>query len=174
RNHQKTLYIIFFSLVLPLVFSIKVTEENKENSKTESEENSTDGSCQSSPRGVLEIPTSSIHSDTASSNDSSSSIDRSLSPEGTVLECHSSQWRNLIGGLLQRKKRNIMRLSTFPPAMKASCLERKCLGMFQSGEEQPKGGLVQLEIPMRKPCWRNFDLQELVAATDNFSHGKFL
>ncbi|KAL0917176.1 hypothetical protein M5K25_012223 [Dendrobium thyrsiflorum] len=144
--------------------------ENKENSKTESEENSTDGSCQSSPRGVLEIPTSSVHSDSGSSNESSSSIDRSLSPEGTVLECHSSQWRNLIGGLLQRKKRTIMRLSTFPPAMKASCLERKCLGMFQSGEEQSKAGLVQLEIPMRKPCWRNFDHQELVVATDNFSH----
>ncbi|PKU73478.1 Receptor-like cytosolic serine/threonine-protein kinase RBK1 [Dendrobium catenatum] len=144
--------------------------ENKESSKTESEENSSDGSCQNSPRGVLETPTSSVHSDSGSSNESSSSIDRSLSPEGTVLECHSSQWRNLIGGLLQRKKRSIMRLSTFPPAMKASCLERKCLGISQSGEEQSKGGLVQLEIPMRKPCWRNFDHQELVVATDNFSH----
>ncbi|KAK8966362.1 Receptor-like cytosolic serine/threonine-protein kinase RBK1 [Platanthera guangdongensis] len=144
-------------------------EENKEFSKMESEENNTDSSGQNSPRGVLEIPISSVHSDVGSSGESSSS-DRSINSDGTLTESHGSQWRNLIGGLLSRKKKSMIKFSSFPPANKALNLERKSLGILHSSEEPSNLGLIQLEIPMRRPSWRHFDFQELAVATDNFSN----
>ncbi|KAG0471547.1 hypothetical protein HPP92_016093 [Vanilla planifolia] len=149
-----------------------VVVETKDRSKTESEENS-DGSGQNSPRGVLETPISSVHSDGGSCTDTSS-LERTTTPDGTVLESHISQWRSLLGGLLLRKKRRIMRLSTFPQAMRGFVLERKNSVSSPVGEELSRDGQADLEIPMRRPSWRNFNYQELAAATNNFSHDNLI
>ncbi|KAG0471537.1 hypothetical protein HPP92_016083 [Vanilla planifolia] len=73
-----------------------VVVETKDRSKTESEENS-DGSGPELPRGVLELQ----------------------------YRVYILMWRSQLGGLLLRKKRRIMRLSTFPQAMWGFVLERK-------------------------------------------------
>lgn len=150
-------------------FLITAAEESKANLKMKS----TDGSSQRSPRGVLEIPISGFHSDGGNNSESSSS-ERSISQDGRLLESHNSQWRNLIGGLLLRKSTSIRRLSTFPPSSRGSISERKSFASSPSGKDQSRTQLAQQEIPMRRPSWRNFDYQELVVATDNFSYGNFI
>ncbi|PKA56081.1 Receptor-like cytosolic serine/threonine-protein kinase RBK1 [Apostasia shenzhenica] len=146
-----------------------IEEENKEIVKNESDDHSNDCSNEGSPRGVLEVPISSVHSDGGSSSESSSS-GRSVALCGSVLESQSSQWKSLIGGLLLRRKKSIMRSSTFPPAARGNGSERKRSGSFRMGEDKGWCEAAQLEIPMRRPSWRNFDYQELMAATNNFSH----
>ncbi|KAG0447883.1 hypothetical protein HPP92_028105, partial [Vanilla planifolia] len=42
------------------------------------------------------------------------------------------------------------------------------------GEELSRDGQADLEIPMRRPSWRNFNYQELAAATNNFSHDNLI
>lgn len=146
-------------------------EEGKEaNLKLQRDDQSFDSSEQTSPRGVLEIPISNGESDGSNSISSSASSmsNRSISPDGSVLECHSLQWRNLIGGLLLRKKRSMMRASTFPPAAAVLGLQGS-LARTRAIEDQMEGAGSQLEVPRGRPSWRSFDYQELAAATDNFS-----
>ncbi|KAG0447966.1 hypothetical protein HPP92_028082 [Vanilla planifolia] len=81
---------------------------------------------------------SSVHSDGGSCTDTSS-LERTTTPDGTVLESHISQWRSLLGGLLLRKKRRIMRLSTFPQAMQGLCFGEEELSEFSSWRGAIKG-----------------------------------
>ncbi|RWW74184.1 hypothetical protein BHE74_00017896 [Ensete ventricosum] len=145
------------------------------NSVVESEAHSVDGSDQNSPRGVLEISTSSAESDGNSSSSSSetSSLDRSIAPCGTGLESHSVQWRNLIAGFIMRKKRSITRLSTFPPATGRSSL-RRALERIRSSKDGTESGRIVVEVKMARPSWRSFAYEELAAATDGFSPDKLI
>lgn len=119
---------------------------------------------------MLEIPISSADSDGSSGGSSgseTSSVDRTIGPDGSVLESHSLQWRTLISGLILRKKRTMMRLSTFPPAAAG-------LGLCRTPSEKDRIESVEItaETARGRPSWRSFDHQELAAATDNFSPGK--
>ncbi|KAI0495578.1 hypothetical protein KFK09_021879 [Dendrobium nobile] len=109
------------------------------------------------------------HSDGGSNSESSSS-ERSTSPDGSMFESHNSQWRSLISGLLLRKYMSTRRLFTFPPSSWGSASVRKNSENFRSCKELSRIELTQQEIPMNRPTWRNFDYQELVVATNNFSH----
>lgn len=147
------------------------TRENIKSPEANPDDNISNSSDQNSPRGVLQIPISSADSDGDGSGSSSSDIspgNPSIAPDGTVLESHSLQWRTLIGGFILRKKRCMMRLSTFPPAMAAG------LGLqgTQSEKDRMESGEITAEIGRGRPSWRSFDYQELAAATDNFSPGK--
>ncbi|KAJ8466121.1 hypothetical protein OPV22_028673 [Ensete ventricosum] len=143
------------------------------NSVVESEAHSVDGSDQNSPRGVLEISTSSAESDGNSSSSETSSLDRSIAPCGTGLESHSVQWRNLIAGFIMRKKRSITRLSTFPPATGRSSL-RRALERIRSSKDGTESGRIVVEVKMARPSWRSFAYEELAAATDGFSPDKLI
>ncbi|XP_073105644.1 receptor-like cytosolic serine/threonine-protein kinase RBK1 isoform X4 [Elaeis guineensis] len=141
--------------------------ENRRNSEVKPDDSICDGSNQNSPRGVLEIPISSADSDGSSSSGSEpSAVDRTIAPDGLVLESHSLQWRTLIGGLILRKKRTMMRLSTFPPATAG-------LGLRRTPSEKDRIESVEItaETGRGRPSWRSFDHQELAAATNNFSSG---
>ncbi|XP_020102446.1 receptor-like cytosolic serine/threonine-protein kinase RBK1 isoform X2 [Ananas comosus] len=149
----------------------------KESSRAETDDNiEKENADQTSPRAVLEIPISSADSDSGSSIEISPS-DRSASPEGPVLEPHNSQWRNLIGGLILRKKKSMMRLSTFPPLTSSSGV-RRCLERIRSGRNHNNNleNVKQFKFTPKiedigkwRPSWRSFDYQELAAATDGFS-----
>ncbi|ONK65849.1 uncharacterized protein A4U43_C06F1600 [Asparagus officinalis] len=129
---------------------------DEEKKSASSKEELTDD--QNSPRGVLENSSSSTDSDSGSSSDLSC-LERSS----------SSHWRSLFGGLL-RKKKPMMRFSTFPPILGSSSLER--IGSDES--EKMESGEFQEEILKGRPSWRSFDYQELGVATDNFSPGKLI
>ncbi|XP_010914330.1 receptor-like cytosolic serine/threonine-protein kinase RBK1 isoform X3 [Elaeis guineensis] len=144
--------------------------ENRRNSEVKPDDSICDGSNQNSPRGVLEIPISSADSDGSSSSGSEpSAVDRTIAPDGLVLESHSLQWRTLIGGLILRKKRTMMRLSTFPPATAG-------LGLRRTPSEKDRIESVEItaETGRGRPSWRSFDHQELAAATNNFSSDKLI
>lgn len=149
----------------------KETRKNIKSSKAKPDDNIGNSSDQNSPRGVLQIPISSADSDGGSSSSSSDILsgDRSIAPDGTVLESHSLQWRTLIGGLILRKKRCMMRLSTFPPATTGLGLQET-----QSEKDRMESGEITAEIGRGRPSWRSFDYQELAAATDNFSPDKLI
>lgn len=165
-----------------------VVDESPKNEKVIEIEDGDDHEDQSSPRGVLEIPVS------GSDSDNQSSVSRSLSsrgssfndksPEGEV-DCggeeeagggagvgnpSSTAWRNLVDNL---KWKSIKRLSTFPlvagyELSRKSLMKR--LAKNHNIEEAIDGG--NWAVP--KPSWRNFTLEELAAATDNFSSGEIL
>ncbi|KAL7612439.1 receptor-like cytosolic serine/threonine-protein kinase RBK1 [Lactuca sativa] len=160
-----------------------MNDESPKNEKVIEIEDGDDHEDQSSPRGVLEIPVS------GSDSDNQSSVSRSLSsrgssfndksPEGEV-DCggeeeagggagvgnpSSTAWRNLVDNL---KWKSIKRLSTFPlvagyELSRKSLMKR--LAKNHNIEEAIDGG--NWAVP--KPSWRNFTLEELAAATDNFS-----
>ena len=69
--------------------------------------------------------------------------------------------------LLSRKKKSMMRLSTFPPVTPSSGSE----GRGTDEEQQTECGESEEEISRGRPSWRSFDYQELAVATDNFSPG---
>ncbi|KAL4577901.1 hypothetical protein LXL04_014016 [Taraxacum kok-saghyz] len=168
------------------------SHEAPKNEKVIEIEDGDDHEDQSSPRGVLEIPVS------GSDSDNQSSLSRSLSsrgssfndksPDGEVdsateeegsggaevvnssATAHGLQWRNLVDNL---KWKSIKRLSALP-LMAGYELSRKSLmkrlGKNQSIEDTIEGG--NWAVP--KPSWRNFTLEELATATDNFSSGNLV
>lgn len=145
------------------------TEENKESLKVEPAKKSMDNSYQESPRGVLEIPILDVDSDGGGSSSESSTLDNPI-----VVESHNLQWRSLIGGLFLRKKRSMLRLSTFPQATPVGASLRRSLVMIQCEGAQMGDGGPQTELPRGSPTWRSFDCRELAAATGNFSPDKLI
>ncbi|PIN01360.1 Serine/threonine protein kinase [Handroanthus impetiginosus] len=156
--------------------------EKQEESKTESFETRTkqeEIQEQSSPRGVLEAPTSGSGSD----SDNSSSMDRSSSfgSEKSSVEAERGSagefsygnlhWKKLFG---QVKKTSVWSLSTISLlggyGYDLSKKSRKKLGRHtSSGDAIDCGDFI---VP--KPSWRNFSYEELKQATDGFSPDKLI
>ncbi|KAD7478602.1 hypothetical protein E3N88_01738 [Mikania micrantha] len=171
-------------------------QESLENKKVIEIEDEDDEE-QSSPRGVLEITVSGSDSDNhsiasrclssrgSSFNEKSTAIDgdansatggdEDIDGGGAGLISTSSadqalRWRNLICNL---KWKSFKRFSTVPlvagyELSKKSLMRR--LGKHNNDEVMIDG--VNWVVP--KPSWRNFTLEELAAATDNFAAGKIL
>lgn len=117
-----------------------------------------------SPRGVLEIPISGTESDHSASSSSS------LSSPGKLLaaaERQGQQWKAMIETL---RKKSMQRISTIPLLVSSydisRSLRKRRIGRFRSAEDT-----LQLGGIPTKPSWRNFDYEELQAATDDFSPG---
>ncbi|KAL8194065.1 hypothetical protein R6Q57_026307 [Mikania cordata] len=168
-----------------------MNEESLENNKVIEIEDEDDEE-QSSPRGVLEITVSGSDSDNhsiasrclssrgSSFNEKSTAIDgdtnsatggdEDVDGGGAGLISTSSvdqalRWRNLICNL---KWKSFKRFSTAPlvagyELSKKSLMRR--LGKHNNDEVTIDG--VNWVVP--KPSWRNFTLEELAAATDNFA-----
>lgn len=141
---------------------------------------------QSSPRGVLEIPVSGTDSDSSCSINSSynstfsSSTNSSLSSvldlsnvqgQTVSVENPAANWKSMLGAF---KKRSARRFSSIPLIVNYEISRRnlkKKLRQIRGDED----GIVDCEgFPFLKPTWRNFDIAELAAATDNFSSGFYL
>lgn len=118
---------------------------------------------QSSPRAVLDISVS-----------GSVDSDESSSVEQPVESNHNTQWRNLISGLILRRRKSMARAGTFPQRTKTTGLKRY-LERMRSGKNQIDCGAIAPEILPEiskwRPSWRSFDYSELCAATDKFSSG---
>ncbi|KQK16988.1 receptor-like cytosolic serine/threonine-protein kinase RBK1 isoform X2 [Brachypodium distachyon] len=130
------------------------------NSKDSNDESS-DCVDRSSPRAVLDISLSgSVDSDESSTVEQSAESSRNV------------QWRNLITGLIVRRKKWMARAVTFPQRSKSTGLKRY-LERIRSGKNQMDCSAIAPEIfpeiEKWRPSWRSFDYDELCAATDKFS-----
>ncbi|KAL5753315.1 hypothetical protein ACOSP7_023493 [Xanthoceras sorbifolium] len=120
-----------------------------------------------SPRGVLEIPVLGTDSDSSSSSSSScSSSTEKLTPkrngnrEGNN---YGLQWKSMIDSI---KKKSARRFSVIPLLTNYDLSKKniwKKLARIQSSEDE-----ADIEIPLTRPSWKNFEYAELAAATDNF------
>lgn len=167
------------------------TTETHENSDPESKEeivkkHENSDEDQTSPRGVLEIPVNGPDSDYSSSSSSgsssysSSSMTDKLAIEKALLrENHGGlHWRSMFDSL---KKKSVRRFSTIPLIGSQELLRRNLysnsmrrkLARIRSAEDAIEIDFIE-GIPVPKPSWRSFDLEELVAATDNFSSENLL
>jgi hypothetical protein len=118
---------------------------------------------QSSPRAVLDISVSG-----SVDSDDSSSVEQS------TVSNHNVQWRNLIRRLILRRKKSMGRAVTFPQRSKSRGL-KGYLERMRSGKNQMECSSIAPEILPEigkwRPSWRNFDYDELCAATNRFSSG---
>jgi hypothetical protein len=103
--------------------------------------------------------------------------DDSASVEQSAESNHNTQWRNLISGLILRRKKSMGRAVTFPQRSKSRGL-RGYLERMRSGRNQMDCSAIAPEILPEigkwRPSWRSFDYEELCAATDRFSPGNML
>ncbi|RLM56024.1 receptor-like cytosolic serine/threonine-protein kinase RBK1 isoform X1 [Panicum miliaceum] len=133
--------------------------------KSNSDDNS-DCADRSSPRAVLDMSVS-----------GSVDSDDSASVEQSAESNHNVQWRNLISGLILRRKKSMGRAVTFPQRSKSRGL-RGYLERMRSGKNQMDCSAIAPEvlpeIGKRRPSWRSFDYEELCAATDRFSPEKLI
>ncbi|KAK3131022.1 hypothetical protein QOZ80_6BG0501050 [Eleusine coracana subsp. coracana] len=136
-------------------------DEMPEMSSTSSSDSNSECADRSSPRAVLDISVSG-----SMDSDDSSSIEQSKESN------HSVQWRNLIKGLILRRKKSMDRAVTFPQRSKSRGL-KGYLERMRSGKNQMECSVIAPEILPEigkwRPSWRNFDYDELCAATDRFS-----
>lgn len=165
-----------------------MNEEASKNHKDVEIEDGDDHEEQSSPRGVLEIPVSGSDSDSLSRSLSSrGSSFNDKSPSDYATECGGEEeeddgaraglispstvgqalrWRNLVYNL---KWKSFKRFSTVPLVagyeLSRKSLMKRLGKQYHSNEEAIDGS--NWEVP--KPSWRNFTLEELAAATDDFS-----
>lgn len=96
------------------------------------------------------------------------------------------QWKTIISSLLpksRKKSKDMRRLSTFPPTL-PTCVSENSSSSSSKPKKSLRRGLTGIDdkanqfllpdpslLVSWKPSWRNFDYQELVAATDNFCSG---
>ncbi|KAF0904881.1 hypothetical protein E2562_038607 [Oryza meyeriana var. granulata] len=139
-------------------------EGSKETPKMDpkgSNDDSSECTDQSSPRAVLDLSVSG-----SVDSDESSSVEQSAESN------HNLQWRNLISGLILRRRKSMGRAVTFPQRTKTTGLKRY-LERMRSGKNQIDCGSIAPEILPEiskwRPSWRSFDYNELCAATDKFS-----
>lgn len=152
-----------------------VVEETQQSPKPELRtEPEKDESC--SPRGVLDIPTLGLDADQSSSSFSSSCSDEKLAhAESAVKPQPAAQaqrlhWWSSIDSLRRKSARKFSTITVLGGHDGGSRKGfKKKLERNRSAEDGIDSGA--LPVP-KKPSWRNFDLAELAAATDNFSPGK--
>ncbi|XP_040380985.1 receptor-like cytosolic serine/threonine-protein kinase RBK1 isoform X2 [Oryza brachyantha] len=126
-----------------------------------SNDDSSECTDQSSPRAVLDISVS-----------GSVDSDESSSVEQPAESNHNVQWRNLISGLILRRRKSMGRAVTFPQRSKSTGLKRYLERMRSSKNQIDCGAIapeILPEISKWRPSWRSFDYSELCAATDKFS-----
>ncbi|KAJ4825331.1 putative ribokinase, partial [Turnera subulata] len=133
-----------------------------------------------SPRCVLENPISGSYSDgggggggSSSSSNSNSSI---ISPCSTGSldksklvdqENMSTQWKNMFDSI---KKKSVRRFSVIPLLSTYEVIAKRNLRKKFAKIQHSPDDLVNCDgVFVPKPSWRNFDYEELAAATDNFS-----
>ncbi|KAK7307267.1 hypothetical protein VNO77_40174 [Canavalia gladiata] len=123
---------------------------------------SSDG--ESSPRGILETPVSGTDSEY-----NGSGIFSSCSPEapGKSIgwENHMLPWKSMMDVF---KFKSVRKLTAFPLMGTSSDLTKKNLTKKLARIRSAEDGIDIGAIPT-KPSWRNFDYEELAAATDDFS-----
>ncbi|KAK6923846.1 Serine-threonine/tyrosine-protein kinase, catalytic domain [Dillenia turbinata] len=137
--------------------------ENPETESTETREKLDISEGHVSPRGVFEIPISGGDSDQSSSSWSS---ENSTSQQALIQRIHHGlQWKNIKESL---KKKSVRKLSSFHflgNNKNSRKNMRRRLARIRSADD----GIDCGGFPIPKPSWRNFDYDELAAATDNFS-----
>ncbi|XP_065873056.1 receptor-like cytosolic serine/threonine-protein kinase RBK1 [Euphorbia lathyris] len=163
--------------------------ETRENAEMETVNEAEKKEENPSPRCVLEIPISGTDSDngsvsgatttitgTISSPDSSASTDSTCFTDKLVsdpkADPNASQWKSMFDVL---KKKSVRRFSVIPLLSNYDLMSKKTLKRKLNRVEHPTDVIIDWEgIPFTKPSWRNFDISELEAATDNFSSANLI
>lgn len=153
-------------------------KEEKKNPEMESKGNNKkefSSDDEASPRAILDAPVSGTESDNSGSS-SFSSYSPENSVESTVegklgwKESNMMQWKSMIDVF---KFKSVRRLTAIPllAAVNNDIAKKgltKKLARIRSAEETIDIGAIPT-----KPSWRNFDYDELAAATHDFSSGIF-
>ncbi|KAK4367029.1 hypothetical protein RND71_014909 [Anisodus tanguticus] len=151
---------------------VEIKISGEENEKKQKENNKKDND-QLSPRAVLEIhisSTSDSDNSSISSGERSRSFGSSPSPSPVGSGGEGLSFKNLFD---QMKRKSIRRLSTIPllggyeMLLPKKNIKRKLLARIRSAEEDTIDCCHDFVVP--KPSWRNFSLDELAQATDNFT-----
>lgn len=149
-------------------------KEEKKNPEMESKGNNKkqfSSDDEASPRAILDAPVSGTESDNSgSSSFSSYSSENSPPVEGKLgwKESNMMQWKSMIDVF---KFKSVRRLTAIPLLaavnndIAKTGFPRK-LARIRSAEESIDIGAIPT-----KPSWRNFDYDELAAATNDFSSG---
>lgn len=115
-----------------------------------------------SPRGVLEI-TNKCDSDNGTGEKHMSMLSHVDSLREQLFDPNSVQWKNLFSSIKRKSARSI---SIIPLFGGVEMIARKSRKKLLPTKSEDCGDFL---VP--KPSWRNFSLQELTEATDNFSPG---
>lgn len=131
-----------------------------------------------SPRGVLDVSVVGLDSDQSSSSgsfNSSSSNEQLIATQRALIQGPAFQAQRLhrwsVINVLKRTSARKFSTIAFPRIHEGGSSKgsKKKLARNCSAED----GIERGSLPgPKKPSWRNFDLVELAAATDNFSPGK--
>ncbi|KVH92254.1 Protein kinase, catalytic domain-containing protein [Cynara cardunculus var. scolymus] len=173
--------------------------ESDESSKNKRDQDN-ESDDQTSPRGVLEVVGSGSDSDNSSyisrsvsensydyasrsclsfkapaaagcdgdgENNSNSNMNP-VSPTSEIVQAEAVPWRNLIDNL---KWKSFRRLSA-APLVAGYELSRKSFMKKLGRNHSSEATINEFYVP--KPSWRNFSFEELTAATNSFSSGKYL
>ncbi|TKY69962.1 Receptor cytosolic serine/threonine-protein kinase RBK1 [Spatholobus suberectus] len=124
---------------------------------------------EASPRAILETPVSGTESDNSGGSDSFSSGSPEKLPavtgKSSPREGHVQQWRSMIDVF---KFKSVRKLTAIPLLAVSHDISRKGftkkLARIRSAEDS-----IDLGAIPAKPSWRNFDYEELAAATGDFS-----
>ncbi|XP_059309508.1 receptor-like cytosolic serine/threonine-protein kinase RBK1 [Lycium ferocissimum] len=145
-------------------------EEEKENGNNKKQKDNND---QLSPRAVLEIHISGATSDSDNSSTSSGERTRSFGSSPAGGNGSSGEGLSFKSLFDNMKRKSIKRLSTIPLLSgyemllpKKNNIKRKLLARIRSAEEDT---IDCHDFVVPKPSWRNFSLDELALATDNFA-----
>lgn len=125
---------------------------------------------EASPRAVLETPVSGSEFDNSGSSDGfiSDSSEKSPAVTGKVIpkEGYMQPWKSMIDVLKFKSVRKLTAIPLLAVSQDNSRKGTKKLARIRSAED----GIDIGAIPT-KPSWRNFDYEELAAATGGFSDG---
>ncbi|KAJ7943740.1 Receptor-like kinase [Quillaja saponaria] len=142
--------------------------ETKESSDIESPPNGKFCYDEPSPRGVLEIAVLGTDSDNSGSSSYSSSPPEKSSFAQRLLarDNNGTHWKSVVDVF---RKKSVRRFSTIPFLAMSYEISRKNLRRKVARIRNGEGSIDFGDLPITKPSWRNFDYQELAAATNNFS-----
>ena len=160
------------------VVSAECGEEGKIEEKENPEMATTDNHVkeftiddESSPRAILETPVSGTESDNSGSSESFSSVSPEKSPAVTGKEVPKEGYVQQLKSMIDVFKfKSVRKLTAVPLLSVGHDISRKGftkkLARIRSAEDS-----IDIGAFPTKPSWRNFDYEELAAATGNFSYG---
>ncbi|KAG5059188.1 hypothetical protein AAZX31_01G021900 [Glycine max] len=125
---------------------------------------------ESSPRAILETPVSGTESDNSGSSESFSSVSPEKSPAVTGKEVPKEGYVQQLKSMIDVFKfKSVRKLTAVPLLSVGHDISRKGftkkLARIRSAEDS-----IDIGAFPTKPSWRNFDYEELAAATGNFSY----
>ena len=146
-------------------------KENPEMATTDNNVKEFTSDDEASPRAILETPVSETESDNSGSSESFSCVSPEKSQAVTGKEVPKEGYvQQLMTMIDVFKFKSVRKLTAVPLFAVGNDISRKGLTKKLARIRSAEDGIDIGAIPT-KPSWRNFDYEELVAATGDFSSG---